>query len=82
MSESALSLLDVCCGLKWVAPEALELNDGDLRDLFQDVVEGKLKPLLDPSSPLEFTEKDVRKAFQLQKSRHAHGKVVIKISER
>jgi NADPH:quinone reductase-like Zn-dependent oxidoreductase len=67
---------------KWVAPNGLKLQEGDLDALFQDVVEGKLKPILDPSSPFSFTETDVRKAFHLQKSRHAHGKVVIQVAEK
>ena len=66
---------------KWVIPEALALKDGDLRDLLQDVQEGRLKPILDPASPFEFTQDSVRKAMKLQKSIHAHGKVVIKIAE-
>jgi NADPH:quinone reductase-like Zn-dependent oxidoreductase len=67
---------------KWVTPEGLKLQEGDLDALFQDVVQGKLKPILDPSSPFSFTENDVRKAFHLQKSRHAHGKVVIQVAEK
>lgn len=67
---------------KWVAPtDALDLNDGDLRELLEDVVEGRLRPVLDPSSPFEFTETGVRNAFHLQKSCHAHGKVVVKVAD-
>lgn len=66
---------------KWVAPEALALRDGDLRELLQDVEQGRLKPTMDPASPFDFTEKGVRDALRLQKSVHAHGKVVIKISD-
>lgn len=40
-----------------------------------------LKPVLDPASPFPFTNEGVRQAFQLQASKHAHGKVVIKISQ-
>lgn len=64
---------------KWVAPEALKLEPGDLTELFQDVAQGRLRPILDPASPFPFTEDDVRAAMQLQKSKHAHGKVVIQI---
>jgi len=67
---------------RWVAPEALKLEDGDLRELFKDVVDGKLKPLVDPSSPYPFTETGVREALKKQKSCHAHGKVVVKIAEK
>lgn len=66
---------------KWVAPEALKLEDGDLAELFQDVVKGELKPVMDPSSPFPFTEEGVRQAMHLQQSRHAHGKVVIQVSD-
>mmetsp|Transcript_14889 Transcript_14889/g.27082 ORF Transcript_14889/g.27082 Transcript_14889/m.27082 type:complete len:375 (+) Transcript_14889:58-1182(+) len=66
---------------KWVAPEALKLEEGDLKELLQDVAEGRLEPILDSASPFDFTEEGVRKAMHLQKSRHAHGKVVIKIAE-
>jgi NADPH:quinone reductase-like Zn-dependent oxidoreductase len=67
---------------RWVAPEGLKLKEGDLDALFHDVVQGKLTPILDPFSPFSFAENDVRKAFHLQKSRHAHGKVVIQIAEK
>jgi NADPH:quinone reductase-like Zn-dependent oxidoreductase len=67
---------------KLVMPEALALKDGDLKGLFEDVVNGTLKPVLDPSSPFDFTEEGVRSAMHLQKSKHAHGKVVIKVSDK
>ena len=57
------------------------VHDGDYRELLEDVVEGRLKPILDPASPLEFTLEGVRRAFAIQKSLHAHGKVVVKIAE-
>jgi NADPH:quinone reductase-like Zn-dependent oxidoreductase len=66
---------------KWVAPEALELKEGDLKELLDDVQEGRLKPILDVASPFEFSEEGLRKAMALQKSIHAHGKVVIKIAD-
>lgn len=65
----------------WVVPAALKLEEGDFAGLFQDVTDGKLQPVLDPSSPFDFTEEGVRKAFRLQQSIHAHGKVVIKIAD-
>lgn len=64
----------------WVVPKALALQDGDLRELLQDVQQGRLQPTLDPSSPFEFTEQGVRDAMKLQKSTRAHGKVVIRIA--
>lgn len=66
----------------WEVPEALKLEEGDLAELFLDVTSGKLKPVIDPASPFEFDEQDVRKAMHLQKSKHAHGKVVIKIADK
>jgi NADPH:quinone reductase-like Zn-dependent oxidoreductase len=67
------------CIPKWVAADGHDLQEGELVDLLQDIVDGKLKPVLDPSSPFEFTDPGVKKALELQKSRHAHGKVVIHI---
>lgn len=66
---------------KWIAPGALKLEDGDLEGLLEDVRSGKLKPLVDPASPFDLNNDvdEVRRAFHLQKSCHAHGKVVIKI---
>lgn len=43
--------------------------------------EKKLKIAFDPSSPFPFTAEGVAKALQIQKSGHAHGKVVVKISD-
>lgn len=44
--------------------------------------EGKLVPCIDDSGPFPFTTEGVRDAFRLQASRHAKGKVVIKVSEK
>lgn len=57
------------------------VHDGDYRELLEDVVEGRLEPVLDPASPLDFTVEGVRRAFAIQKSLHAHGKVVVKIAD-
>jgi NADPH:quinone reductase-like Zn-dependent oxidoreductase len=65
----------------WHAPEALALKPGDLGELFQDVDEGRIRVILDPSSPFPFTQDGVREAMKLQKSIHAHGKVVVKIAD-
>lgn len=65
----------------WHVPEGLELKPGDLAELFKDVDEGRIKVILDPASPFPFTQDGVRKAMALQKSIHAHGKVVIKIAD-
>lgn len=66
---------------RWVAPEALKLEEGDLKGLLQDVVSGKLKPVVDPASPFSFNDTAIRQAVELQQSRHAHGKVVIQIEQ-
>jgi NADPH:quinone reductase-like Zn-dependent oxidoreductase len=42
---------------------------------------GAVKIVLDPSSPFAFTLEEVKSAFKLQASGHAHGRVVIKVSE-
>ncbi|CAB9515094.1 alkenal/one oxidoreductase, chloroplastic [Seminavis robusta] len=64
-----------------VMPDGLDLRDGDLREMLNDVVEGRIKPVVDPSSPFEFNSDSVREAFHLQGSKHAHGKVVVKITD-
>jgi len=43
--------------------------------------QGKLKAVIDPSGPFPFTTKGVRAAFNLQKSRHPKGKVVIHVAD-
>jgi NADPH:quinone reductase-like Zn-dependent oxidoreductase len=65
----------------WHTPEALALKEGDLKALFQDVDQGRIRVILDPASPFPFSEEGVRKAMALQKSIHAHGKVVIQIAD-
>jgi NADPH:quinone reductase-like Zn-dependent oxidoreductase len=65
---------------KWTVPDALRLEEGDLAALFEDVVEGSLKPVLDPSSPFDFSDEGVRAAMRLQQSARAHGKVVVRIA--
>jgi NADPH:quinone reductase-like Zn-dependent oxidoreductase len=64
-----------------IFPDGLDLQDGDLNDLLQDVLAGHLHPVLDPSSPWPFTHDGVRQAFCLQKSCHAHGKVVVTVTD-
>lgn len=52
---------------KWVTPEALKLEDGDLTAVLEDVATGRIQPILDPVSPLPFTEDGVRKGMEVQK---------------
>lgn len=42
--------------------------------------ENKLVACIDPQGPFEFTDDGVRRAFELQASKHAKGKVVITVS--
>lgn len=42
----------------------------------------EFRVVLDGASPLPLTTEGVRKAFHLQRSRHAHGKVVVQVAER
>lgn len=58
-----------------------KLTENDLRELFEDVAEGRFKPVVDPASPFPFTQEGVRDAMKLQKSCHAEGKVVIEIAK-
>lgn len=63
---------------EFVAPTA---STDDWPQLTRLVEEKIMKPVLDPASPFPFTIEGVRQAFQLQASKHAHGKVVVKISQ-
>lgn len=42
---------------------------------------GKIEGVIDEKGPFPFTTEGVRSAFQLQESRHAHGKVVVRVAE-
>jgi len=53
----------------------------NVKEVLKLIEDGKLKILLDPSSPLPFTKEGVQEAFRIQGSGHAHGKVLVKISE-
>jgi len=47
----------------------------------QHASEGKLQPAMDERGPFPFTTESIRTAFRLQEGRHAHGKVVIHVSD-
>lgn len=66
---------------KWVAPQALDLQPGDLRAIMEDVAEKRIKVVLDPASPFSLNTEDVREAMKKQQSKHAHGKVVVEIAK-
>ena len=52
-----------------------------LVELVSLVDEKKLKIVLDPISPLPFTAEGAKRGLALMESRHAHGKVVVKIAD-
>jgi NADPH:quinone reductase-like Zn-dependent oxidoreductase len=68
-------------GPQWVGPPGLELQPGDLKGILEDVTEKRIQVVLDPSSPFSFDTEGVRDAMKLQRSIHAHGKVVIDIAK-
>ncbi|CAM9900981.1 unnamed protein product [Hapterophycus canaliculatus] len=50
-------------------------------ELFALIEAGEVRVVLDGGRPRAFTTEDVRAAFKLQESGHAHGKVVVQISD-
>lgn len=69
---------------RWTPRYKLVIGDpveGDWPELKSLVEEKRLKPVIEPSSPFPFTIEGVKQAFRLQASKHAHGKVVIKLVE-
>jgi len=50
-------------------------------EMFKMVEDGKLHAILDPRSPFPFSAQGAKDAFNLLKSRHAHGKIVIEIAQ-
>lgn len=67
---------------KLVMADGLEkIEARQIAEVLQDVVDGRLNPVLDPASPFPFTEEGVRDAMRRQKSTHAHGKVVIIVAK-
>lgn len=55
------------------------VTDKSLREIVDLVSAGRLKPVVDHRSPFPFTIEGVKAAFQLQASKHAHGKVVVAV---
>mmetsp|Transcript_26290 Transcript_26290/g.33473 ORF Transcript_26290/g.33473 Transcript_26290/m.33473 type:complete len:414 (-) Transcript_26290:398-1639(-) len=62
-------------------PQGLDLKPGDLKAILEDVAEKRIRVVLDPASPFGFDTASVRAAMMKQKSKHAHGKVVIEIAK-
>mmetsp|Transcript_14057 Transcript_14057/g.26033 ORF Transcript_14057/g.26033 Transcript_14057/m.26033 type:complete len:364 (-) Transcript_14057:82-1173(-) len=62
--------------------EALKLDkSGSFRTLLDHVEAGRLKVTQHRTSPFDFTESGVQAAFKLQSTRHAHGKVVVQVTD-
>lgn len=55
-------------------------NSANVARLLKIVADGRLKVVIDPASPHEFTTEGVRAAFNLMVARGGHGKVVISVS--
>lgn len=68
-----------CSPAKYIWHNGLDLQPGQLQELQSLVEEGKLKVVLDPISPVAFETEQIKSAFRLMESRHAHGKVVVQI---
>ena len=68
-------------GPQWTSVQGLDLHPGDLKDILKDVTEGRIQVILDPASPFAFDTRGVQDAMKLQRSIHAHGKVVIEIAK-
>lgn len=60
---------------------SLPMESTHLTRTFDMAAQGTLKAVIDEKGPFPFTTKGVREAFQLQESRHPHGKVVIQITQ-
>eukprot|EP00040_Diaphanoeca_grandis_P039167 m.258318 g.258318 ORF g.258318 m.258318 type:complete len:357 (+) comp36416_c0_seq1:384-1454(+) len=63
---------------KWIMNMA-DVNGETIATVCDHVVHNNLRVVCDPAGPFPFTEKGVRDAFRLHKSRRAQGKVVIQI---
>jgi NADPH:quinone reductase-like Zn-dependent oxidoreductase len=66
---------------RYETPQGLDLKPGDLKAILDDVTEKRIRVVLDPTSPFKFETGPVREAMKLQRSIHAHGKVVIEIAQ-
>lgn len=59
----------------------IDAKRSQFTELFALIEAGTVKVVLDGGSPRAFTTEEVRSAFKLQESGHAHGKVVVQIAE-
>lgn len=60
----------------------IDAKRSQFTELFALIEAGAVKVVLDGGSPRAFTTEEVRAAFKLQESGHAHGKIVVQIAER
>jgi NADPH:quinone reductase-like Zn-dependent oxidoreductase len=66
---------------RYETPQGLDLKPGDLKHILEDVAEKRIRVVLVPASPFKFETGPVREAMKLQRSIHAHGKVVIEVAQ-
>eukprot|EP00961_Rhodomonas_salina_P057110 767834-Rhodomonas_salina.1 len=59
---------------KYVLGQGVHADPAILQRLAQRVKEGAITPVVDASSPFDFSAEGVKQALKLQESRHAHGK--------
>ena len=64
---------------QYIWHNGLDVQPGDLANVTKLVEDGKMKIVLDPISPLPFSEKGVKEGFAVMQKRCAHGKVVISL---
>lgn len=65
---------------KYVLGQGVHADPAILQRLAQRVKEGAITPVVDASSPFDFSAEGVKQALKLQESRHAHGKVVVLVA--
>lgn len=64
---------------KYTFAHSVEFERSHLTRTMNMAKNGTLKAVMDSRGPFSFTTEDIRKAFRLQETRHAHGKVVIQV---
>jgi NADPH:quinone reductase-like Zn-dependent oxidoreductase len=67
------------CSPRYIWHDGLEVKPGRLAEVARLVDDGIMRIVLDPVSPLPFSEESVKRGFHIMKKRHAHGKVVVSI---
>lgn len=66
---------------KFVFALGVDAEREPFTELFALIEAGEMRVVLDGGRPRAFTAEEVRAAFKLQESGHAHGKVVVQISD-